>query len=389
MSLVPITPVIGAKALFYGYDGLHRRILRTTKEWNGSAWVIIGTSRFLYDGWNVKEEYTITSGTQALARTHTWGADLSGTLQGAGGVGGLLLTEEINGNLTTAYHYQYDGNGNVTEISTAAGTTAATYRYDAFGNALVASGAYAAQNRYRFSTKPLDTEIPSAALYYYGYRFYDPVTGRWPSRDPIEEEGGINLYGFILNSPIGTYDLLGLSSCCPSDNFSCDDCSGQCSSCPIEEKSKCESDCRNAKLNMKCGPEGNGGGGPDDDDDDEGGGGGGSCFDRCMRQSGGYGALAALGVGTVGGGSVPTKRLFGAGVAGGGRSGSTWTTVPSMAANAIGGPRGRFGAFARGLRNFGRKANPVGRVVQAAAGGYAAGVAASCAANCAINPNFF
>jgi hypothetical protein len=47
---------------------------------------------------------------------------------------------------------------------------------------------------------------------YYGYRFYDPETGRWPSRDPIEEDGGINLYGYIENNPIGSFDYLGLHS---------------------------------------------------------------------------------------------------------------------------------------------------------------------------------
>jgi len=44
----------------------------------------------------------------------------------------------------------------------------------------------------------------------YGYRYYDPVTGRWPSRDPIEEEGGMNLYGFVGNDSIGGIDSLGL-----------------------------------------------------------------------------------------------------------------------------------------------------------------------------------
>jgi len=44
----------------------------------------------------------------------------------------------------------------------------------------------------------------------YGYRWYDPLTGRWPSRDPIEERGGINLYGFVENDPAGRIDLLGL-----------------------------------------------------------------------------------------------------------------------------------------------------------------------------------
>jgi uncharacterized protein RhaS with RHS repeats len=45
---------------------------------------------------------------------------------------------------------------------------------------------------------------------YYGYRYYDPLTGRWPSRDPIEEKGGVNLYGFVGNSGVGHFDILGL-----------------------------------------------------------------------------------------------------------------------------------------------------------------------------------
>ena len=46
----------------------------------------------------------------------------------------------------------------------------------------------------------------------YGYRYYDPLTGRWPSRDPIGERGGINLYGFVGNDPIQTIDLFGFCS---------------------------------------------------------------------------------------------------------------------------------------------------------------------------------
>jgi hypothetical protein len=44
---------------------------------------------------------------------------------------------------------------------------------------------------------------------YYGYRYYDPVTGRWPSRDPIEEQGGNNLHGFAFNDPLDYIDVLG------------------------------------------------------------------------------------------------------------------------------------------------------------------------------------
>jgi RHS repeat-associated protein len=44
----------------------------------------------------------------------------------------------------------------------------------------------------------------------YGYRYYDPLTGRWPSRDPIEEEGGVNLYGFVGNDGVNRLDVHGL-----------------------------------------------------------------------------------------------------------------------------------------------------------------------------------
>jgi uncharacterized protein RhaS with RHS repeats len=46
---------------------------------------------------------------------------------------------------------------------------------------------------------------------FYGYRYYDPVTGRWPSRDPIGEKGGINLYGMVQNNPVSYVDVLGLA----------------------------------------------------------------------------------------------------------------------------------------------------------------------------------
>jgi hypothetical protein len=47
----------------------------------------------------------------------------------------------------------------------------------------------------------------------YTYRWYDPLTGRWPSRDPIEEEGGIDLYGFMGNDIVNRWDYLGLAGC--------------------------------------------------------------------------------------------------------------------------------------------------------------------------------
>jgi len=57
--------------------------------------------------------------------------------------------------------------------------------------------------------------VEDTGLYYYGYRYYDPVTGRWPSRDPIQERGGLNLYGFVGNSGVVRFDVLGQIACCP------------------------------------------------------------------------------------------------------------------------------------------------------------------------------
>jgi RHS repeat-associated protein len=125
-------------------------------------------------------------------------------MQGAGGVGGLLAVTDSTG----TYYPTYDGNGNVSEYLDATGTVVAHYEYDPFGRTTVATGAKAQDFTHRFSTKPLD---PTTGLYYYGYRYYDPVTGRWPSRDPIEEEGGINLYGFVGNDGVNWIDVMGLS----------------------------------------------------------------------------------------------------------------------------------------------------------------------------------
>jgi len=48
-------------------------------------------------------------------------------------------------------------------------------------------------------------------LVYYNYRYYAPQLGRWISRDPIEEQGGYNLYAMIGNNPMWGWDELGLT----------------------------------------------------------------------------------------------------------------------------------------------------------------------------------
>jgi RHS repeat-associated protein len=107
--------------------------------------------------------------------------------------------------------YLYDKNGNVAGLVDA--TTrkrSATYDYDAFGQLTVSYGTYAKANPFTFSTKHTDY---ATGLCYYGYRFYDPMTGRWPSRDPAEEKGGLNLYAMLGNRTTNRIDFLGLESC--------------------------------------------------------------------------------------------------------------------------------------------------------------------------------
>jgi RHS repeat-associated protein len=102
----------------------------------------------------------------------------------------------------------YDGSGNVVAVVNAAtGLVAASYEYDPFGNAIKATGECAERNVFRFSTKYTDRETN---MVYYGYRYYQPQTGRWLSRDPMGERGGINLYQFVKNNPVKLSDPLGL-----------------------------------------------------------------------------------------------------------------------------------------------------------------------------------
>jgi RHS repeat-associated protein len=99
------------------------------------------------------------------------------------------------------------GNRYVTEYVGSDGAVAARYEYDPFGNTTAMSGPMADTFPFRFSTKYFDAET---GFYYYGYRYYSPELGRWLNRDPIEEEGGLNLYGFVGNDPVNRWDRLGL-----------------------------------------------------------------------------------------------------------------------------------------------------------------------------------
>ena len=196
-----ISSTVGSINTTYLYDAQSRCIAKTTG----------GTSTlYVYDGFNCIAEYSWSmSSPTTLQKSRLWGLDLSDSIQGVGGVGGLLSESQLITSNSTAYNTffpTYDGNGNISEYVAANGSITAHFEYDPYGNIIVNTDT---NNHfaYRFSTKSLDFVT---GLYYYTYRWYDPLSGRWSSRDPIEENGGVNLYGFAGNDGVNHVDFIGL-----------------------------------------------------------------------------------------------------------------------------------------------------------------------------------
>jgi RHS repeat-associated protein len=156
--------------------------------------------------------------------SYTRGTDLRGTLEGAGGIGGLLARTDhsifsIQPSEAHAY-YHCDANGNVIVLIDAHQNVVARYAYEPFGRVFYMSGTLAEANVYRFSSKEAD---PSGLVYYL-YRYYEPAMQRWVNRDPIHEAGGWNLYGFVQNNPVSNYDPFGLVRGSGPDPY----CTGKC-----------------------------------------------------------------------------------------------------------------------------------------------------------------
>ena len=195
-------PTAAKLKLDFLYDYQSRRTQKLVSTNSGSGYVAQVTNRFVYDGWN---PIANLNPQLAVIQSFTWGLDLSGSVQGAGGVGGLLnISDTANGNHMPCY----DGNGNVAQLTKASdGTVSAQYEYGPFGEVIRATGPVAKANPFRFSTKYQDDETD---LLYYGYRYYTANTGRWITRDPHDESGGLNLYAAVLNSPVEGVDPYGL-----------------------------------------------------------------------------------------------------------------------------------------------------------------------------------
>ncbi|WP_027359662.1 RHS repeat domain-containing protein [Desulforegula conservatrix] len=201
----PQNPQQGSVKSTYIYDYMGRRAQKTLFTYFSGSWQKQKDISFVYDGWNmVKESEKSSDSSPEVPVYYVWGLDLSQSMQGAGGVGGLIASVK-SGN---EYLYSFDANGNVGQmVKSTDGTIAARYEYDPFGKTIFSEGPMASENPYRFSTKYLDAET---GFYYYGFRYYDVDLGRWINRDPMGEIGGINLYSLVDNNSVSDFDYLGL-----------------------------------------------------------------------------------------------------------------------------------------------------------------------------------
>jgi RHS repeat-associated protein len=202
IELIRTNSISDIKATAFVYDGIGR--LRERLEYSPTPqgfapsgdWTLDSETHYIYDGWRVIQE---RDGNNTPTVSYTRGNDLSASMEGAGGIGGLLARSSgySSGNWTSHADYYADG-----------GTAAqsARYEYGPFGESLRTTGTVARKNSFRFSSKFEDNET---GLLYYGYRYYNWGTGRWIGRDPIGERGGKNVYGFAGNCALQSVDIDG------------------------------------------------------------------------------------------------------------------------------------------------------------------------------------
>ena len=128
--------------------------------------------------------------------------------------------------------YAFDGNKNVSDVfyRMTSNGIGAHYDYAPFGATTrthrdsSASFDIVALNPFRFSSEYYDSELD---LVYYNYRHYSPSLGRFLSRDPIEEQGGLNLYAFVGNNAIRERDILGCFAPSPGCHLNSPTCGGK------------------------------------------------------------------------------------------------------------------------------------------------------------------
>ena len=184
------TATDGTKTLTFAYDYAGRRISKQVSE----GTTPIKHIRFVYDKYKLIEELDALNN-NALLHQYTWQPESVGL--------DVPLTLKIGAD---TYYYHTDANKNIIALTDSTGNVVNTYRYSPFGQVVASTGTL--ENPFQFSSEYYDEET---GLVYYNYRYYNPQLGRWLSRDPIEERGGINLYN-NFNDMVSVFDRLGLSN---------------------------------------------------------------------------------------------------------------------------------------------------------------------------------
>ena len=194
----------GGVAILNRYDALGRRVQK-------EVYLLLPPDRFprtrtlstvsyFYDGMKLVLERIETAGGQVYETEYFWGKDISGTLDGTCGVGGLLYVK-VDG---VPYVPIYDV-GNIEAYCNTNGQVVASRAYSPYGQLVSGYGPPALYRRLHiwFASKYHDEET---GLYYFGKRFYSPFLCRWLNQDPRGESGGINLYAFCCNNPVNNFD---------------------------------------------------------------------------------------------------------------------------------------------------------------------------------------
>jgi RHS repeat-associated protein len=149
-----------------------------------------GTTRFAYDGLDRIAEYDASN---ALQRRYVHGPNMDEPLVQYEGTG-----------TSDRRFMSSDERGSIISLTDSSGTLLGLNRYDEYGNPQPTNiGAFGYTGQ---------AWLPGVNLWYYKARHYDPELGRFLQTDPIDVEGGINLYAYVGNDPINWSDPLGLMS---------------------------------------------------------------------------------------------------------------------------------------------------------------------------------
>ncbi len=228
-SLYGMSPLTFDGSWRYEYDYMGRRIRKYRQTMSGGESMMMSSSeststtsslteggsesdgivdetKFMYDGWLLTLELNANS---VVQRSYFYGLDLSGSMQGAGGIGGLLF-QGSSGTPTTSNTrwFSHDPQGNVTNLRSLSDDSRwVSIEYGPFGERLTASSTNLDQFKLRFSGKYFDEET---GLSYFGYRYYSANTGRWLSRDRAAESCSQNLTAYVSNIPNVLVDPHGL-----------------------------------------------------------------------------------------------------------------------------------------------------------------------------------